>query len=149
MLRFIFVFYRSRALRYSLLTMVGLISAFWLLAVTWGVHYVNQSIKGYSAKIGYRIVPFQLRLELDEVKLSSRQANAIPLFTLRRGVLQLDLPAILAGRIGIREIQLSDPQFYVERPLQSGKPGLWNWQTFVAAVSKVLPPKIQHRPLKK
>jgi len=25
--------------------------------------------------------------------------------------------------------------------LQSGKPGLWNWQTFVSAVSKALPPK--------
>jgi hypothetical protein len=83
----------------------------------------------------------QLRLEVDEVKLSSREPNAIPLFTLRHGVLQLDLPALIAGRIGIGEIQLTDPQFHVERRLQSGKPGLWNWQTFVAAVSKVLPPK--------
>jgi len=62
------------------------------------------------------------------------------LFTLRRGVLQLDLPALMAGRIGIREIQLTDPHFYIERRLQSGKPGLWNWQSFVAAVSKALPP---------
>ena len=116
--------------------------------MTWGVHYVKQSIEGYSAKIGYRIeyrdlriAPLQLRLELDEVKLSSRDANAIPLFTLRRGVMQLDLPAILAGRIGIREIQLTEPQFHVERKRQSGKPSLWNWQSFVAAVSKALPPK--------
>jgi hypothetical protein len=140
--------YRSKWLRYSILSLFGLIAAFWLLAITWGIHYVKQSIEDYSAKIGYRIeyrdlriAPLKLRLELDEVKLSSRQANAIPLFTLRHGMLQLDLPALIAGRIGIREIQLSDPQFYVERQLQSGKPGLWNWQSFVAAVSKSLPPK--------
>ena len=148
--------YRSKWLRYSILSLLGLIAAFWLLAITWGVHYIKQSIEDYSAKIGYRIeyrdlriAPFQLRLELDEVKLSSRQASAIPLFTLRRGVLQLDLPALIAGRIGIREIQLSDPQFYVERPLQSGKPGLWNWQTFAASVSKALPPKDPASPPKK
>ena len=106
--------YRSNWLRYLILTLFGLIAVCWLLIMTWGVHYVKQSIEGYSAKIGYRIeyrdlriAPLQLRLELDEVKLSSRDANAIPLFTLRRGVLQLDLPAILAGRIGIREIQLT------------------------------------------
>lgn len=140
--------YRSNWLRYSILILLGLITAFWLLIMTWGVHYVKQSIEDYSAQIGYRIeyrdlriAPLQLRLELDDVKLSSRDANAIPLFTLRRGVLQLDLPAIFAGRIGIREIQLTDPQFHVERKVQSGKPGLWNWQSFVAAVSKVLPPK--------
>jgi hypothetical protein len=140
--------YRSKWLRYSILSLFGLIAAFWLLGMTWGIHYLKQSIENYSAKIGYRIeyrdlriAPLQLRLELDEVKLSSREANAIPLFTLRRGMLQLDLPALIAGRIGIREIQLTDPQFYVERPLQSGKPGLWNWQTFLAAVSKELPPK--------
>ena len=140
--------FRSRALRYSLLAIGVLITAFWLLIMTWGVHYVKQSIEDYSAKIGYRIeyrdlriTPLQLRLELDEVKLSSRDANAIPLFTLRRGVLQLDLPAILAGRIGIREIQLTDPQFHLERRLQSGKPSPWNWQSFVAAVGKALPPK--------
>jgi len=56
-------------------------------------------------------------------------------------MLQLDLPALIAGRIGIREIQLTDPRFHVERRVQSGKPGLWNWQSFVAAVSKALPPK--------
>jgi hypothetical protein len=140
--------YRSKWLRYSILSLLGLIAAFWLLGMTWGIHYLKQSIENYSAKIGYRIeyrdlriAPLQLRLELDEVKLSSREANAIPLFTLRHGMLQLDLPALLSGRIGIREIQLSDPQFYVERQIQSGKPGLWNWQTFVAAVSKALPPK--------
>ena len=140
--------YRSNWLRYFILSLFGLIAVFWLLIMTWGVHYVKQSIEDYSAKIGYRIeyrdlriAPFQLRLELDEVKLSSREANAVPLFTLRRGVLQLDLPAVIAGRIGIREIQLSDPQFHVERRLQSGKPDLWNWQSFVAAVSKALPPK--------
>ena len=116
--------------------------------MTWGVHYLKQSIENYSAQIGYRIeyrdlriAPLQLRLELDEVKLSSREPNAIPLFTLRRGVLQLDLTAILAGRIGIREIQLSNPQFHVERQLKSGKSGPWNWQSFLAAVSKALPPK--------
>jgi hypothetical protein len=148
--------YRSKWLRYSILSLLGLIAAFWLLAITWGVHYVKQSIENYSAKIGYRveyrdlrIAPLQLRLELDEVKLSSRQANATPLFTLRRGTLQLDLPSLIAGRIGIREIQLSDPQFYVERQLQSGKPGLWNWQTFAAAVSKALPPSDPESPPKK
>ena len=148
MLQFIDSLYRSRVLRYSLLTIAVLITAFWLLVMTWGVHYVKQSIEDYSAKIGYRIeyrdlriAPFQLRLELDELTLSSRQANTTPLFTLRRGVLLLDLPAIIAGRIGIRDIQLTDPQFHVERGLQSGKPGLWNWQSFVAAMSKALPPK--------
>jgi len=148
MMNFLNTLYRSRVLRYSLLTFVVLIAACWLLIMTWGVHYVKQSIENYSAQIGYRIeyrdlriTPFQLRLELDEIKLSSRDVNAIPLFTLRRGMLQLDLPALIAGRIGIQEIQLTDPQFYVERQLQSGKPGLWNWQTFVAAVSKALPPK--------
>ncbi len=148
MINFLNTLYRSRALRYSLLSIGVLIAAFWLLIMTWGIHYLKQSIESYSAQIGYRIeyrdlriAPFQLRLELDEVKLSSREPNAIPLFTLRRGVLQLDLPAILAGRIGIREIQLTDPQFHVERKRQSGKPSLWNWQSFVAAVSKALPPK--------
>ena len=148
--------YRSRWLRYSILSLFGLIAAIWLLLIPWGVHYVKQSIEDYSAKIGYRIeyrdlriAPFQLRLELDEVKLSSRDANAIPLLTLRRGMLQLDLPALLAGHIGIREIQLTDPQFHVERRLQSGKPDLWNWQTFVAAVSKALPPKDPASPPKK
>jgi hypothetical protein len=140
--------YRSKWLRYSILSLFGLIAAFWLLASTWGIHYLKQSIENHSAQIGYRIeyrdlriALLQLRLELDEVKLSSREANAIPLFTLRHGMLQLDLPALIAGRIGIQEIQLTDPQFYVERQLQAGKPGLWNWQTFVAAVSKALPPK--------
>ncbi len=116
--------------------------------MTWGVHYLKQSIENYSAKIGYRIeyrdlriAPLKLRLELDELTLSSRDVNAIPLFTLRRGVLQLDLPAILTGRIGIREIQLRDPQIHVERRLQSGKSSPWNWQSFVAAVSKALPPQ--------
>jgi uncharacterized protein involved in outer membrane biogenesis len=120
MMNFLNTLYRSRALRYSLLAIGVLIAAFWLLIMTWGVHYLKQSIENYSAQIGYRIeyrdlriAPLQLRLELDEVKLSSREANAIPLFTLRRGVLQLDLPSILAGRIGIREIQLTDPQFHV------------------------------------
>jgi hypothetical protein len=148
--------YRSTWLRNSILSLFGLIAAFWMLAITWGVHYVKQSIENYSAQIGYRIeyrdlriAPFQLRLELDEVKLSSRQANATPLLTLRRGVLQLDLPSLVAGRIGIKEIQLSDPQFYVERPLQSGKPGYWNWQTFRAAVSKALPPNDPASPPKK
>ncbi|MFZ4118620.1 MAG: hypothetical protein ACOYKP_03005 [Polynucleobacter sp.] len=72
--------YRSRALRYSLLTIFVVIAAFWLLIMTWGVHYVKQSIEDYSAKIGYRIeyrdlriAPLQLRLELDEVTLSSRE----------------------------------------------------------------------------
>ena len=140
--------YHSKWLRYSILSLLGFIAAFWVLAITWGIHYLKQSIENYSAQIGYRIeyrdlriAPLQLRLELDEVKLSSRQANAIPLFTLRRGMLQLDLPALIAGRIGVREIQLTDPQFYVERQLQSGKPGPWNWQSFIAAVSKALPPK--------
>jgi hypothetical protein len=148
--------YRSKWLRYSILSLLGLIAAFWLLAITWGVHYVKQSIEGYSAKIGYRIEyrdlrisPLQLRLELDEVKLSSRQVNATPLLTLRRGMLQLDLPALIAGRIGIRDIQFSDPQFYLERALQSGKPGLWNWQAFAAAVSKALPPSDLESPPKK
>ena len=148
--------YRSKWLRYSILSLLGLIAVFWLLVMTWGVHYLKQTIENYSAKIGYRIeyrdlriTPFQLRLELDEVKLSSREANTSPLFTLRRGVLQLDLPSILAGRIGIWEIQLTDPQFHVERRGQSGKPGLWNWQSFVAAVSKALPPKDPASPPKK
>jgi hypothetical protein len=140
--------YRSKWLRYSILSLLGLIAASWLLIMTWGVHYLKQSIENYSAKIGYRIeyrdlriAPLKLRLELDELTLSSRDVNAIPLFTLRRGVLQLDLPAILTGRIGIREIQLRDPQIHVERRLQSGKSSPWNWQSFVAAVSKALPPQ--------
>jgi hypothetical protein len=148
MMNFLNTLYRSRVLRYALLTIVVLVAAFWLLLTTWGVHYLKQSIEDFSAKVGYRIeyrdiriTPFELRLEIDEVKLSSRESNAIPLFTLRRGALQLDLPALLAGRIGIQSIQLTDPQFHVERRLQSGKPGLWNWQSFVAAVGKALPPK--------
>lgn len=148
MMNFLNTLYRSRVLRYALLTILVLVAAFWLLLTTWGVHYLKQSIEDYSAKVGYRIeyrdiriAPFELRLEIDEVKLSSRESSAIPLFTLRRGALQLDLPALLAGRIGIQSIQLMDPQFHVERKLQSGKPGLWNWQSFVAAVSKSLPPK--------
>jgi hypothetical protein len=140
--------YRSRVLHYVLLTIVVLVAAFWLLLTTWGIHYLKQSIEDYSAKVGYRIeyrdiriAPFELQLEIDEVKLSSQDSTTTPLFTLRRGALQLDLPALLAGRIGIQSIQLTDPQFHVERRLQSGKPSLWNWQSFVAAVSKALPPK--------
>jgi len=136
--------------------MFGLIAAFWLMITTWGIQYAKQSVEEYSVKIGYRveyrdlrIAPLQLRFELDEVKLSSRQSNAIPLFTLRRGVLQLDLHALIAGRIGIREIQLTDPQFHVERRIESGKPGLWNWQSFVASVGKSLPPSDSAAPPKK
>ena len=148
--------YRSKWLRYSILSMFGLIAAFWLMITTWGIQYAKQSVEEYSVKIGYRveyrdlrIAPLQLRFELDEVKLSSRQSNAIPLFTLRRGVLQLDLHALIAGRIGIREIQLTDPQFHVERRIESGKPGLWNWQSFVASVGKSLPPSDSAAPPKK
>ena len=59
--------YRSKWLRYSILSLFGLIAAFWLLVMTWGIQYVKQSIEDYSAKIGYRIeyrdlriAPFQL-----------------------------------------------------------------------------------------
>ena len=140
--------YRSNALRYTVLAVLGLVLAFWVLGITWGVHFLKQSLEEYSAKIGYRIEyrdlrlsPFELKLEIDGLILASREPSSAALFSLERGLIELNWTALLAGKIGIDAILLDGPKINVERGLSAGKPTQWNWQTFIAAVTAALPPK--------
>ena len=140
--------YRSNALRYTVLALLGLLLAFWILGSTWGVHFLKQSLEDYSAKIGYRIEyrdlrlsPLKLKLEIDGLRLATREPSSANLFSLERGLIEFNWTALLAGKIGIDTILLDGPKINLERGLSADKSAQWNWQTFIAAVTAALPPK--------
>jgi hypothetical protein len=137
-----------------LLRLAGLFLAlailFWL-----GSHLVlpgliKKSITAYGEKIGYEISyqdlslsPLRLKAELYGLHL--KKEGGSKLLDFKKLAITLKWTKLVVGEIGFDEILLDEPKILVEKKLPKNHvnttySGAWNWQEFITAVEKAVPP---------
>jgi len=126
--------------------MISFVVIFWV-----GVHlflpgFIKTSAADFGAKMGYNLSyqdlslsPLRLKLELDGLALA--KAGGPKLLEFKKLVISLQWAKLVRGELGFDEVFLGQPTILVERKLlKDGKPSTWNWQEFIAAIEKILPP---------
>lgn len=132
--------------------MLALIAVFWASCHLFLPGFIQRSVAGYGEKLGYEIVyqdlslsPLRLRIEMDGLHLAKEGGNKLLEF--KKFIIVLKWTKLMLGEVGFDEIALEEPRVLIEKnakskfkskALQSGE---WNWQEFVQAVEKNLPPK--------
>ena len=129
----------------AFLAIFALTFLFWGLAHLWVPGAIKNAAESYGQKIGYeiayqdlRISPLRLRIELDGVKLVDKRQGQ--LLELKKTVVMLKWSHIMLGEVGFDEILLDEPSIKLEKNTAKGRVGQWNWQEFIAAVTRNLPP---------
>ena len=138
---------------------IFLVFTFWAAAHLWVPGFIKQELASLNSKIDYEVTyrdfsisPLRLRIELEGLQLS--QSGAGKLLELKKLVVSLRWAKLLQGEIGFDEILLNEPKLLVEKRVLKGKSSqtaVWNWQEFIRAVEKSLPPsdpKVVKKPTK-
>ncbi len=111
---------------------------------------IKKAVAEYGDKIGYDITyqdlslsPLRLRVEIDGLHLAKDGGKK--LLDFQKLIVSLKWTKLVLGEIGFGEIVLDEPKLLVEKQLAKGRnvsqSGVWNWQEFIHAVEKNLPPK--------
>jgi len=129
---------------------IVLLGIFWVTSQALVPSFIKKSAAQYGAQLGYeiaykdlRLSPLRLRIELDGFHLSNTSGNKLLEF--KKLTIALKWTKLAVGELGFDEIILDEPKLFIERV--TGKSHgvnhgpLWNWQEFVHAVEKSLPPK--------
>ncbi|MBU3577874.1 DUF748 domain-containing protein [Polynucleobacter sp. UK-Kesae-W10] len=110
--------------------------------------FLKKSAAEFGEKIGYDIAyrdvslsPLRLRLEIDGLHLAKEGGNK--LLDFKKLIITLKWSKLVLGEIGFDEIILEEPKLLVERRATKSHSAqaVWNWQEFIHAVEKSLPPK--------
>ena len=136
-----------------------LAAIFWASAHLFIPGFVKKSVAEYGNQIGYEIAyqdlslsPLRLRMEIEGLHLAKNGGNHLLHF--KKLVVSLRWTKLLMGEVGLDEILLDEPKLLVEKRAgkdKSPQSAAWNWQEFIRAVEKNLPPadsKEAKRPLK-
>lgn len=125
-----------------------LVTFFWAGAHLFVPGFVKKSVAEYGEKIGYDITyqdlslsPLRLRVEIDGLHLAKNGGNNLLQF--QKLLVSLRWTKLAMGEIGFDEIALQEPKLLVEKRVIKGgsaETALWNWQEFIRAVEKSLPP---------
>ncbi len=125
-----------------------LTTLFWAGAHLFVPGFVKKSVAEYGDKIGYDIAyqdlslsPLRLRVEIDGLHLAKNGGNSLLQF--QKLLVSLKWTKLAIGEIGFDEIALQEPKLLVEKRVIKGgsaETALWNWQEFIRAVEKSLPP---------
>lgn len=152
--------FQVTSLKRWVMVLMGLVSClifvFWALVHIFLPRFIQDEAASYSQKIGYqitykelRISPLRLRLELDGLVLADN--NKAKLLELGNAVIMLNWSQLVLGELGFAQILFEQPRIYLRKYLTKGGESQWNWQAFMASVSRSLPaPKAdkQSSPLK-
>ena len=142
-----------------LLSLVLLLATlFWVGAHVFVPGFIKKSVTDYGEKIGYQITyqdlslsPLRLQINIDGLHLTKNGGNKLLEF--KKLAVSLKWTRLVMGEIGFDEIALDEPKLLVERSTKgkSSQAAPWNWQEFIHAVEKNLPPtdpKEVKKPLK-
>ncbi|QWD59282.1 DUF748 domain-containing protein [Polynucleobacter sp. MWH-UH35A] len=119
---------------------------FWVGAHLFVPGLIKKSASEFGAKIGYHISyqdlslsPLRLRVELDQLQLAKEGGSKLLEF--KKLAITLKWTKLVLGELGFDEILLEEPKVIIEKRLTKGThAGAWNWQEFLAAVEKAMPP---------
>jgi Domain of Unknown Function (DUF748) len=129
-------------------SLIALIVVFWGCCHLFLPDLLKKSAAEFGEKIGYDIAyrdvslsPFRLRVEIDGLHLAKEGGNK--LLDFKKLIITLKWSKLVLGEIGFDEIILEGPKLLVERGATKshGTQATWNWQEFIHAVQKSLPPK--------
>lgn len=143
------ILHKTVFLRLCLLRILAAIFAlaflFWGACHLWIPGAIKNAAESYGKKIGYEITyqnlsisPLRLRIELDGLKLVDGHKQK--LLELKRSVVMLKWSHIIIGEVGFDEILFDEPSVLLEKHDAKGKSALWNWQEFITAITRNLPP---------
>jgi len=126
--------------------MVSCVVIFWVGAHLFVPSFIKTTAADFGAKMGYKLSyqdlslsPLSLKLELDGLALA--KAGGPKLLEFKKLVISLEWTKLVKGELGFDEIFLGQPTILVERKLsKDSKASAWNWQEFIAAIEKILPP---------
>lgn len=119
---------------------------FWAGAHLFVPGVIKKTVAEFGDKIGYEIAykdlsisPLRLKLELSGLHLAKE--GGTKLLEFKNLAITLRWIKLVQGEIGFGEISLEEPKILVEKSLPKGeRSGAWNWQEFIAAIEKALPP---------
>jgi len=134
------------------LRVVGLLliltTLFWAGSHLFVPSLIKKSLAQYGNQIGYDIdyqnlslSPLRLRVEIDGLHLAKNRGN--DLLGLKKLVVSLKWSRLLIGEFGLDEVLLEEPRILLEKNITKGaspQAAVWNWQEFIRAVEKNLPP---------
>jgi hypothetical protein len=110
--------------------------------------FVKKSVAQYGDQIGYdidyqdlSISPLRLRIEIDGMHLAKDGGKKLLEF--KKLAVSFKWTSLVLGELGLDEIVLDKPKLLIEKGMNNGKStqaALWNWQEFIRAVEKNLPP---------
>lgn len=129
-------------------SLLALAALFWAGCHLFIPGLLKKSVAEYSEKIGYEIAyqdmnlsPLRLGIELDGLQLSKPGSGRLLEF--KKLAIALKWTKLAAGEIGFDKIVLDEPKLLIEKkPVSRGsQEDVWNWQEFIHAVEKNLPPK--------
>lgn len=142
MLSFINTKLQVWALRISTAICIAVL-LFWAACHLFVPGAIKNVVQAYGEKIGYQVAyqdlsisPLRLRVEVDGLHLADQSQNK--LLNLKKTVIMLKWSSLMMGEIGFDEIVLDGPSLALIKP--KANMSQWNWQEFVAAVAKNLPP---------
>ena len=127
---------------------------FWAGAHLFVPGLLKKTASEFSDKIGYDITyqdlslsPLKLKIELGGLRLAKEGGSKLLEF--KKLIITLKWTKLALGELGFDEILLEEPKVLVEKKLPKGPhQGTWNWQEFIAAVEKALPPNNPKEPSK-
>jgi uncharacterized protein involved in outer membrane biogenesis len=129
--------------------LISLTILFWGACHLFVPGFVQKAAAQYGEKLGYEITyqdlslsPLRLRIEVDGLQLAKEGGSKLVQF--KRLLINLKWSKLVLGEIGFDEIILDEPKLNLERRLskkQGATPSAWNWQEFIHALQKNLPPK--------
>ena len=141
-----------------LLRLLGFVFAiatvFWLGSHFFLPSYIKKSLDEYGNKIRYDISykelslsPLRLRVEIDGLHLAKEGGSK--LLDFKKLAITLKWTKLAQGELGFGEIVLEEPKVFVENGFsKDAQSGRWNWQEFISAIEKALPPSDPNEPQK-
>jgi hypothetical protein len=136
---------KAWCLRITVLALV-LATLFWAGAHLLVPGFVKKSVAQYGNQIGYdidyqdlSISPLRLRIEIDGMHLAKDGGKKLLEF--KKLTASFKWTSLALGELGLEEIVLDKPKLLIEKGMTKGQATLWNWQEFIHAVEKNLPPK--------
>ena len=131
-------------------TLFALTILFWIACQAFVPSLLKKTVTEYGQKIGYEITyqdlslsPLRLRMTLDGLRLAKEGGDR--LLELKKLTIDLKWAKLMLGEVGLDAVLLDEPKLFIEKTAnaktKTSQSGSWNWQEFLAAVEKNLPPK--------
>ena len=137
----------SRRIAGALLVLVIL---FWAACHAFVPSLLKKTVAEYGQKIGYEITyqdlslsPLRLRMTLDGLRLAKEGGDQ--LLEVKKLAIDLKWTKLMLGEVGLDAVLLDEPRLLIEKKInikaKANQPSIWNWQEFLGAIEKTLPPK--------